>query len=234
MSSIDPSRLIHVSAAPERAPRARLVPRVFDQTKRPDPKAAKYRLRKALTTSADRDTLRKAASALTSEERREVLEEIERDKIEKGYWDPVRHNYSALHPRPPKVREPARPKRQAPPMIGADRTGRRVRVERGRIIHFTSTEGDLVHARVTAWGARGITAIDRDGQAWGVLWSDVREGVHPSARDEHQQRLAKSQEVRRSREWSEQVQLLSMTPEARARFFAERDRDPDREPEDQA
>lgn len=221
-----PDEVLRPSLPDPAATPRRLTPRVYAERAGTAFKVLAHRLRKAILGN-DHDALVKAASAMTRDERHQALEQFEQeDEIRKGFWNKATHRYdlpapddraqfTVAHPRPEQRADAPAPKKPAPPpVIGPEGTGRRVRVGRGEIVHFLG-EGNLIHAKVTAWGERGITAIDRDGQAWGVTWADVKAGIHESARGEHETLVKKSEAAQAN----QYIRLLTMSPEQRAEHF---------------
>lgn len=150
-------------------------PRVCERIYAPRPstefKVRAYRLRKAIE-SEDIDAIKKAASDMTSDERLKALEKFEADDfrkseaLAKGYWDPEKKNYSAVHPRPEQKRAQAPAKPTGPTTLAGTGTSEKIRLEPGALIHWEH-EGTIYHGKVKAWGCQGISAVAADGSEWG-------------------------------------------------------------------
>jgi hypothetical protein len=195
----------------------RLVPRVYAPRPGTAPAILKARLRKALTTGADPETLRKAASALTHDERGEVLEDLR-----KAFWNPTTKRFDAPRPveRYNQTLDAPKPKPTGPTIFPPQGTGflRAVRV--GDIIH-ADIDGERHHFKILKHGKAGVTGVNQRGDIAAIAWADVKPGVAPESQDEHEELVRRRDQtaVRKSMETG----LYALTPEERVAFFAERD-----------
>jgi hypothetical protein len=218
-----------------------LVARVYDALKRPDVKVAQYRLRKALTTGADDATVRPLAAALTREQRDEVLTDIRKSQVSKGWWNAATrkfdapfpteqrnpgHKYSVTNPRPEQTSGSAKPGDESrkvpagPAIFPTTQTSFLRALNVGDIVHF-DLDGQRHHGRIVQWGKLGARVVTATGEVAAVRFEDMRHGVHPDAREEHEA-------LKRDREMAELEKSLgdnvyAMSPLEREAFFAARD-----------
>lgn len=225
--SIDPRMLVHVTEAPETA-RRRLVPRVFAPRPGTDTKVLRFRLEKALErgdqdaalevwksmSDEDRDEIRKGGAALPGDPSRAVPAGPTKTNWASAFKLPRwggRPAQSAPQPAPP-------PARAAVVAVGTGGVRRVFRPRVGAIVNFTTKDGELVHGKIRDWAEQGALVVTPTGE-FGVDWSQITEGVHPAAREEHEGLVRKA----RAAEEADFVKVMLMDPETRARHYADRD-----------
>jgi hypothetical protein len=198
-----------------------VVDRVVDPVHLVNVSAERYALRKALLQH-DEDGIKKAAGRLSREDQLAVCGEVDEIRksadIAKGEWCREHHRYDGPHEQP-------QPKFTRPIPIAGDGTSRLVKLEQGQIIHWTTSDGELIHGKVKTFGPKGARVIAADGDEWNVKLADIRPGVHASAQAEYQVLSAKRDERERRRVWNlaTEVGLHALTPEQRAEYFKMRE-----------
>jgi hypothetical protein len=198
----------------------RLVDAVYAERPNSTFKVRAYRLKKALA-GGDVEDIRKTASDMTHDERGEVLEDIAKSgDVAKGYWDPEKKNYSAVHPRLEQTREQPKPKGAETVALGEGTVRRSFRPTVGAIVHFTEQDGTIRHGRITGWGKAGASIASPEGE-YQVAWSAITEGVHPVSQAEYTNLKSKADEAEKRRWWhlAETVGLHALTPEQRAEYY---------------